>query len=118
MVAGAPDLLVTMAAGVTLAALLWLVGRYARWITTNFVITTDRLIYRSGVFGKSGTEIPLDRVNTIFFNQTFFERILRSGDLTIESGGETGRQTFSDISSPSSVQNTIYQQIEANSAGK
>ncbi len=109
-----PDALTMVAAALALVALTWLLGRYLRWVTTNFVVTTDRLIYRSGVFGKSGTEIPLDRVNTMFFHQTFFERLLRSGDLIIESGGETGRQTFSDIAAPSSVQNTIYQQIEAN----
>lgn len=108
------DALTVVTAGLTLAALVWLVGRYARWITTNFVVTTDRLIYRSGVLGKSGTEIPLDRVNTMFFNQSIFERMLRSGDLIIESGGETGKQTFSDIAQPSVVQNTIYKQIEAN----
>ncbi len=109
-----PDALTMVAAAVTVATLAWLVGRYLRWVTTNFVVTTDRLIYRSGVLGKSGTEIPLDRVNTMFFHQTIFERLLRSGDLIIESGGETGRQTFSDIAKPSAVQNTIYHQIEAN----
>ncbi|MGK2957409.1 MAG: PH domain-containing protein [Acidimicrobiales bacterium] len=108
------DALTVVAAGLTLAALVWLVGRYVCWITTNFVVTTDRLIYRSGVLGKSGTEIPLDRVNTMFFHQSIFERMLRSGDLIIESGGETGKQTFSDIAQPSVVQNTIYKQIEAN----
>lgn len=110
----AADELKIVNAGIAIAGLTWLAGRYARWITTNFVVTTDRVIYRSGVLGKSGTEIPLDRVNTMFFNQSIFERLLRSGDLIIESGGETGKQTFSDISRPSMVQNTIYQQIEAN----
>ncbi len=110
----AADQLKIVNVGITIAGLVWLAGRYARWVTTNFVVTTDRVIYRSGVLGKSGTEIPLDRVNTMFFNQSIFERLLRSGDLIIESGGETGKQTFSDISQPSMVQNTIYQQIEAN----
>lgn len=114
MASDPPEALTMVVAALTVAMLVWLVGRYLRWVTTNFVVTTDRLIYRSGVLGKSGTEIPLDRVNTMFFHQTIFERLLRSGDLIIESGGETGRQTFSDIAKPSSVQNTIYQQIEAN----
>ncbi len=114
MASDLPEALTMVVAALTVVMLVWLVGRYLRWVTTNFVVTTDRLIYRSGVLGKSGTEIPLDRVNTMFFHQTIFERLLRSGDLIIESGGETGRQTFSDIAKPSSVQNTIYQQIEAN----
>jgi membrane protein YdbS with pleckstrin-like domain len=92
----------------------WFGARYAKWVTTNFVVTSDRLIYRSGVVAKKGIEIPLERVNTVFFNQTVFERMLGAGDLSIESGGETGKQTFSDIRKPSAVQNEIYRQMEAN----
>jgi uncharacterized membrane protein YdbT with pleckstrin-like domain len=102
------------AAGVVIASLLWFVGRYLRWMTTNFVLTTDRLVYRSGVLSKQGIEIPLERINTVFLAQTVFERILRSGDLVIESGGENGRQSFANIANPSDVQNEIYQQIELN----
>ena len=94
--------------------LIWFGLRYARWITTNFVVTTDRLIYRHGVLAKHGIEIPLDRVNTVFFRQSIFERIVGSGDLVIESAGEMGRQAFSNVRNPSAVQNEIYRQIEAN----
>ena len=97
------------ALGVTL---LWLFARVLRWTTTNFVVTTDRLIFRSGVLAKRGKEIPLERINDISFNQTIFERLLRSGDLLIESGGERGQQHFTDIPKPSRVQNEIYRQIE------
>ncbi len=94
--------------------LAWFGLRYAKWVTTNFVVTTDRLVYRVGVVAKSGIEIPLERVNTVFFNQTVFERMLGAGDLSIESGGETGKQSFSDIRKPSLVQNEIYKQMEEN----
>jgi uncharacterized membrane protein YdbT with pleckstrin-like domain len=101
-------------AGVVIAALLWFAGRYVRWMTTNFVLTSDRLIYRSGVVSKRGIEIPLERINTVFLAQNPFERLLRSGDLVIESGGETGRESFADIANPGNVQNEIYRQIELN----
>lgn len=101
-------------AGVVVAALAWFVGRYLRWATTNFVLTSDRLVYRSGVVAKRGIEIPLERVNTVFSHQTVLERLLRSGDLVVESGGEQGRESFTDIPQPSLVQNEIYRQIEAN----
>ena len=97
-----------------LVCLLWFAVRYAKWSTTNFVITSDRLIYRHGVLSKHGVEIPLDRVNTVFFSQSLLERILGSGDLVIESAGEMGRQEFSDVRKPSAVQNEIYKQVEAN----
>jgi membrane protein YdbS with pleckstrin-like domain len=113
-VRGAESWLLLPLAGVVLAALAWFAGRYSRWATTNFVLTSDRVIYRSGVVAKRGIEIPLERINTVFSSQTILERMLRAGDLTVESGGELGRETFSDIPRPGDVQNEIYRQIEAN----
>ena len=107
--------LVLAVAGVlVLAALAWFGVTYARWATTNFVVTTDRVIYRHGVLAKHGIEIPLERVNTVFFSQSIFERMLGSGDLVIESAGEMGRQNFSNVRKPSAVQNEIYKQMESN----
>jgi uncharacterized membrane protein YdbT with pleckstrin-like domain len=113
-VVDAPAWAVYASAAIVLVALVYFVGRYLQWATTNFVVTTDRLIFRTGVLAKRGIEIPLERVNTVFFSQTFLERILRSGDLAIESAGERGTQHFSDIARPSMVQNEIYRQIEDN----
>ncbi len=91
---------------------IWLVTRYMKWLTTNFVITSNRLIFRQGVVGKSGIEIPLERVNNVNFHQTVFERMLGAGDLLIESGGEDGQQRFTDIRHPAQVQNLIHAQME------
>ena len=105
---------VAIAGVLVLGTLVWLGITYLRWATTNFVITTDRLIYRHGVLSKHGIEIPLERVNTVFFSQRILERVLGSGDLVIESAGEMGRQSFSNVRKPSAVQNEIYRQMEAN----
>lgn len=94
-------------------ALVAFLARLVQWYCINFVVTTERCIYRSGVFAKTGIEIPLDRINTVFFNQTFFERIVRAGDIAIESAGENSRQQFSDIYNPLRVQNEIYRQMES-----
>jgi uncharacterized membrane protein YdbT with pleckstrin-like domain len=91
---------------------IWLIIRYMKWLTTNFVITSNRLIFRQGIVGKSGIEIPLERVNNVNFHQTVFERILGAGDLLIESGGEDGQQRFTDIRHPAQVQNLIHAQME------
>jgi uncharacterized membrane protein YdbT with pleckstrin-like domain len=95
---------------------LWLAVVYARWTTTHVVVTTDRLIHRVGVLGKQGKEIPLERVNDIAVSQTFFERLIGSGDVTIESGGERGQQVFTDIPKPFLVQNVIYTEMERSGA--
>jgi uncharacterized membrane protein YdbT with pleckstrin-like domain len=106
------DWLTLAVSGVVLASLVWFAGRYLRWATTNFVVTTDRVVFRSGVIAKRGIEIPLERINTVFSHQRILDRILRNGDLTIESGGERGTETFFHIPTPAEVQNEIYQQLE------
>ena len=100
-------------AAVVLVCLVWFVTRYVQWFTTELVLTTDRLIYRSGVIAKSGIEIPLDRINTIFFNQKIWERLIGVGDLMVESASATGAQHFDNMKRPSRIQNEIYLQKES-----
>jgi len=101
--------------GVTaIVSILWLGVRWLAWRTTHFVITSDRLIARKGIIAKSGIEIPLERVNNVSFNQSIFERVIKAGDLLIESGGEDGQQRFTDILRPDEVQNLIHLQMEEN----
>ncbi len=95
-------------------ALAWFGWRYLVWTSTMFVLTSDRIVSRRGVLSKQGVEIPLERVNTVFFKQSVFERMLGSGDLAIESAGERGTESFSNIRKPSVVQKEIYVQMEAN----
>ena len=103
-----------LAIALILISAIWLIQRYMKWATTNFVITSDRIIFRSGVVAKSGIEIPLERVNNVLFNQSIFERMLGAGDLLIESGGEAGQQRFTDVRRPERVQNLIHAQMEVN----
>jgi uncharacterized membrane protein YdbT with pleckstrin-like domain len=109
----APARLVAGMAGLLLLAVL-VAGRVLRWLTTHFVLTTERLIFRSGVVAKFGREIPLERINDVTFSQSVFERLIGIGDLVIESAGEHGQSTFSDIRDPEAVQLQIYRQMEAN----
>ncbi len=96
-----------------LVFLVAFLARLLQWNSINFVVTTERCIYRNGVFSKHGIEIPLDRITTVFFNQSFLERIVHAGDIAIESAGERSRQEFRDIYNPLRVQNEIYRQMEA-----
>jgi len=97
-----------------LACAVWLGITYVRWVTTNFVVTTDRVIFREGVFARHGVEIPLERVSNVNFRQTIFERLVGAGDLTIESAGRDGESRFHDIRKPHAVQNLIHAQVEQN----
>lgn len=98
---------------VLLVALGNLAVVYGKWATTYFVLSSERLIFRTGVLSKTGVEIPLDRVNNVNFRQSLFERMIGAGDLLIESAGESGQSRFSDVRKPDAVQNEIYRQVES-----
>jgi uncharacterized membrane protein YdbT with pleckstrin-like domain len=106
------DILKVLVIALLIIAALWLVVRYLKWITTYFVITSHRLIFRTGVLAKSGIEIPLERINNVNFHQTILERLLGAGDLLIESGGEDGQSRYTDIRHPDRVQRLIHAQME------
>jgi membrane protein YdbS with pleckstrin-like domain len=99
---------------VALAWAVWLGARLISWQTTHFVVTSDRLVFRSGILAKHTRDIPLEKVNDLASSQTFFERMIGAGDLLIESAGERGQETFSDIPHPNAVQQEIYRQMEIN----
>jgi membrane protein YdbS with pleckstrin-like domain len=101
---------------IVLLGLLWLGGRYIRWVSTHFVVTSDRVIYREGVIAKHGIEMPLERVNNVSLRQSILQRIIGAGDLLIESAGEDGQQHFTDVRRPEIVQNLIHAKIEENNA--
>lgn len=86
-----------------------------RWRWTMFVLTSDRLITRSGIVAKHSREIPLERINDVTFTQTVLERALGAGDLLVESAGERGQTRITDVRKPEQVQLMIYKQTEDNS---
>lgn len=100
--------------GGVLLLLVYPLRAYLKWSSSYFVVTSDRVIHRSGIIGKYSMEIPLEAINDVRFNQSIFERLIGGGDLVIESAGEAGRQVFEDIRHPESVQRTIYEQGEGN----
>jgi uncharacterized membrane protein YdbT with pleckstrin-like domain len=102
------------AAAVALAWAVWLGSRLISWQTTHFLVTSERLVFRSGILAKHTRDIPLEKVNDLASSQSFFERIIGAGDLIIESAGERGQETFSDIPHPDAVQQEIYRQMEIN----
>jgi len=100
----------------TVVALLFFLVRYAQWITTDFVLTTDRLIYRKGIVSRQGKEIPLERVNDVSYQQSLVQRMMGAGDLMVESGGERGQSQFGHFAHPQDIQNEIHRAIESAAA--
>jgi uncharacterized membrane protein YdbT with pleckstrin-like domain len=88
--------------------LRWSVWPFLVWRNTIHAITTRRLILRSGVFHRQGHDMPLTRLNDVSFQHTFWERMLGCGTLVVESAGERGQLTLTDIPKVELVQRTLY----------
>jgi hypothetical protein len=99
--------------GVLGVALLWLAGRTLRWITTSLVLTTTRLVERSGVLGRRALEIRLERINELSYHQSLPGRMVRTGELMVETGGESGDIAFDHVPRPAAFQSLITEQISA-----
>jgi uncharacterized membrane protein YdbT with pleckstrin-like domain len=103
----------SLAVGVVI--LVWYPLRaFIAWFTSNFAVTSDRVIHREGFIAKHTMEIPLEAINDVRFHQSILERIVGAGDLILESAGEFGRNTFANVRHPESVQKEIYEQGERN----
>jgi uncharacterized membrane protein YdbT with pleckstrin-like domain len=91
---------------------VWLLVKFLEWSRTFFVVTDQRVIFRTGILARHGVEIPLERVNNINFHQGIWERIIGAGDLEVQSAGEEGTTQFSNVRHPDGVQQEIYRQME------
>jgi uncharacterized membrane protein YdbT with pleckstrin-like domain len=92
---------------------IWLGLKYLSWARTYFVVTSQRVIYRTGVVARKGAEIPLDRITNINFGQRMLERVIGAGNLEIQSAGEQGTTSFDFVRHPDGVQQEIYRQMDA-----
>lgn len=101
------------ALAVLVGSMLWVVARYLRWANTHLVITTDRLVFRTGILAKRGVEVPLERVNAVHFRQGIVQRMVGAGELTIETGGDDGQLHFTAVRRPAAVQRTLHEQMDA-----
>jgi membrane protein YdbS with pleckstrin-like domain len=99
---------------VAIALIAYPVRQLVGWLTSYFVVTSDRVIQREGWIAKRSIEIPLEQINDIRFEQGVFERIIGAGDIHIRSASNDGPTTFKDIRHPEEVQKTIYHQAEMN----
>lgn len=85
---------------------------------TTMQISGDRLKYEAGMASKTARSIPLHKVQDVTVKQTFGQRILGLGDLSIETAGETSRLTIEQIASPRVVAEQILDIVARLNEGK
>ncbi|NRQ35384.1 PH domain-containing protein [Nonomuraea sp. NN258] len=96
---------------------IWSFVPYLQWKNTGYVLTTHRFTISTGVLNKSTDEIPMTKVNTVSSDQTFAERILGCGTLTVESAGDRGQIVLRDIPRIQDVRTDLFRLVEDASDG-
>ncbi len=110
---GSQTLIRLIVAAVGLVAVI-IVGflPFLRWVTTTYTLTNRRFVMRHGILSRSGRDIPLARVNDVSFQHSLIERMLRTGTLMVESGGEQGQLVLKKIPRVEYAQNQLYRLVE------
>ncbi len=83
-----------------------------RWRTTHYVITTHRVMVRTGILSRHGKDIGLTRITDVSYTQSLWDRIIGAGTLTIESAGEGPPQVFRNIPNSDDTQQLINHLVE------
>lgn len=99
------DLLWVGGAALVVAFVIYVVGCVVR-TRSEFAVTTTRFIQKDGIFNISMTEIPLFKVETVNFHQTFFQRFLGTGCIELVGSGGTSHRVHA-VEHPMEVRKTI-----------
>src|SRR5258705_1909717 len=78
---------------VALIGLGWGFVHYVEVMTSEFAVTTSRLIFKVGLISRYTTELLLAKVESIGVQQGLVGRVLNYGDLTVTGTGGA-RQGF------------------------
>jgi uncharacterized membrane protein YdbT with pleckstrin-like domain len=91
------------AVGVVLIAAVVVVG-FVRRMATDYLVTSQRLSIRRGVFAKRVQQTRLDRVQNVNTQQSLVDRILRVGTIDFDTAGTDDSEfRFVGIASPDEV---------------
>ena len=82
---------------VGIGMLVWSVMPFIRWITTEYTITSKRLLLTSGVVSRSGRAIPLYRINDVSFEKGLLDRLLGCGTLIVHDASEMSGMRLTDV---------------------
>jgi uncharacterized membrane protein YdbT with pleckstrin-like domain len=100
---------------VIIAAALGALGYYSvlpwfRWVTTRYVVTTQRLLVGEGFAGsRSSRDIRLSRIEKASFRSAFVERFLGCGTLVVSVAGQRGPFVLSSVPDVEDVSLLLYQ---------
>jgi len=102
----APPAVWYLAAALALAGVLWGLVHYIEMMTSEFAVTTIRLILKVGLVARYTTELLISKVESIGVTQSLAGRLLDFGDLTVTGTGGA-REVFRRVRDPIAFRNHV-----------
>lgn len=87
--------------------------RVALYRTRHLILTSDRLLVRSGFIRRSMTDLQLSRLTTVSTHQRLCERVIGKGTLEVAVANESDPIVLEDVTRPLQVARAISAAIDS-----
>lgn len=61
---------------------------WLRWVTETYTITSKRIITRTGIFTKTGHDLPLSRISDVQRESSITDRLFGAGTLSLQTSAD------------------------------
>ncbi len=95
-----------------LAPIVYFLWEFLEWRRREYILTDRRVVKQEGVFSISSFDASLDKINNVFHQQSFIGRLLKYGQVGLETASEQGTTVFDFLSRPLDFKNCIVRQRE------
>lgn len=92
---------------ITLVLALYPIYEFLNWKNNLWCVTNLRVVDESGFLSRYSKESPLDKINNVEYDQTFWGRIFGFGNVDIQTAAEMGETTYEMIHHPKLLKDTI-----------
>ncbi|THV26981.1 PH domain-containing protein [Glycomyces paridis] len=102
---------VAIAAGVLIALLL--AKRIVRWATTFYVVTDERILWRTGLTRRRTSEIALAKIDSIQVETGLLDRMRGTGHLVFRAANWSGDVHWKGVPGVAEVHATLSRLVKA-----
>lgn len=86
--------------------------RYLVTINIEYVMTTENVYKKTGVFSETVTRVGLDKIQNLELSQDFFGNLFDYGTIAISTAGSSGWQmTIDDLDDPDEFRHDLRQRM-------
>jgi len=94
------------------------IRRHVRRHFIKMTLDEGKLKHETGVFSRSIRHLQISKIQDVRVDQTLAQRLLGTGDLSIETAGETSLLTMRNVDEPLEVASMILKAASDASKGK